>query len=114
MGYFYALGRRKSATARVRVQNGKGNIVVSVSHVELGVPHVGVGVPSAVDVVVRGDGGDDFAAHVHRSRPHPPVRDHAPAAQDQVRGAGSVGSRIGGGRHAVDRQSGLGLACWVV
>ena len=28
-GYFYALGRRKSATARVRVQRGKGNIVVN-------------------------------------------------------------------------------------
>ena len=27
--YFYALGRRKSATARVRVFNGKGNIVIN-------------------------------------------------------------------------------------
>ncbi|MEO7364073.1 MAG: 30S ribosomal protein S9 [Candidatus Saccharimonadales bacterium] len=27
--YFYALGSRKSATARVRVQSGKGNIVVN-------------------------------------------------------------------------------------
>jgi small subunit ribosomal protein S9 len=27
--YFYALGRRKSATARVRVTNGKGEIVVN-------------------------------------------------------------------------------------
>jgi small subunit ribosomal protein S9 len=27
--YFYALGRRKSATARVRLMNGKGNIVVN-------------------------------------------------------------------------------------
>jgi len=27
--YFYALGRRKSATARVRVQKGKGNMVVN-------------------------------------------------------------------------------------
>ena len=27
--YFYALGRRKSATARVRLQRGKGNIVVN-------------------------------------------------------------------------------------
>lgn len=27
--YFYALGRRKSATARVRLQSGKGNIVVN-------------------------------------------------------------------------------------
>lgn len=27
--YFYALGRRKSATARVRVQKGKGNLVVN-------------------------------------------------------------------------------------
>ena len=27
--YFYALGRRKSATARVRLQSGKGSIVVN-------------------------------------------------------------------------------------
>lgn len=27
--YFYALGRRKSATARVRLMNGKGNVVVN-------------------------------------------------------------------------------------
>lgn len=27
--YYYALGRRKSSTARVRVQTGKGNIVVN-------------------------------------------------------------------------------------
>lgn len=27
--YFYALGRRKSATARVRLMNGKGNIVIN-------------------------------------------------------------------------------------
>lgn len=27
--YYYALGRRKSATARVRVMNGKGNIVIN-------------------------------------------------------------------------------------
>ncbi len=27
--YFYALGRRKSATARVRLQTGKGNITVN-------------------------------------------------------------------------------------
>ncbi len=27
--YFYALGRRKSATARVRLQSGKGNIVIN-------------------------------------------------------------------------------------
>lgn len=27
--YFYALGRRKSATARVRLQNGKGNITIN-------------------------------------------------------------------------------------
>jgi len=27
--YFYALGRRKSATARVRLQGGKGSIVVN-------------------------------------------------------------------------------------
>ena len=27
--YFYALGRRKSATARVRLMGGKGNIVIN-------------------------------------------------------------------------------------
>ena len=27
--YYYALGRRKSATARVRLSNGKGNIVIN-------------------------------------------------------------------------------------
>lgn len=27
--YFYALGRRKSATARVRLMSGKGNIVIN-------------------------------------------------------------------------------------
>lgn len=27
--YFYALGRRKAATARVRVQGGKGNITIN-------------------------------------------------------------------------------------
>ncbi len=29
MGYFYGLGRRKSATARVRVQKGTGKVVVN-------------------------------------------------------------------------------------
>lgn len=29
MAYFYALGRRKSATARVRLSVGKGNIVIN-------------------------------------------------------------------------------------
>lgn len=27
--YFYALGRRKSSTARVRLQSGKGNLVIN-------------------------------------------------------------------------------------
>ena len=27
--YYYALGRRKSSTARVRVQNGKGNLTIN-------------------------------------------------------------------------------------
>lgn len=27
--YFYALGRRKSATARVRLSNGKGNVTIN-------------------------------------------------------------------------------------
>ncbi len=29
MAYFYALGRRKSATARIRLTKGKGNITVN-------------------------------------------------------------------------------------
>lgn len=29
MAYFYALGRRKSATARIRLSTGKGNIIVN-------------------------------------------------------------------------------------
>jgi len=29
MAYFYALGRRKSSTARIRLQKGKGNIVIN-------------------------------------------------------------------------------------
>ena len=29
MGYFYGLGRRKSATARVRVQKGSGKVVIN-------------------------------------------------------------------------------------
>jgi small subunit ribosomal protein S9 len=32
--YYYALGRRKSATARVRLMNGKGNITVNGKPVE--------------------------------------------------------------------------------
>lgn len=32
--YFYALGRRKSATARVRLQKGKGKIVINDKPVE--------------------------------------------------------------------------------
>ena len=27
--YFYALGRRKSSTARVRLQSGKGTIIIN-------------------------------------------------------------------------------------
>jgi len=27
--YFYALGRRKSSTARIRLQNGKGSIIIN-------------------------------------------------------------------------------------
>ncbi|CAN5685604.1 30S ribosomal protein S9 [soil metagenome] len=32
--YHYALGRRKSATARVRLQNGKGNFVINGKNVK--------------------------------------------------------------------------------
>lgn len=34
MNYFYALGRRKSATARVRLMTGKGNFTVNSKPVE--------------------------------------------------------------------------------
>jgi len=66
--YFYALGRRKSATARVRLQSGKGSIIVNGKPVEeyfsgseyllkeLNQPFEVVG-KDAFDVTVRVDGG---------------------------------------------------------
>jgi len=66
--YFYALGRRKSATARVRLQSGKGSIVINNKPAEeyfsgseyllkeLKQPFEVVG-KDAFDVTVRVDGG---------------------------------------------------------
>ena len=67
--YFYALGRRKSATARVRLQGGKGNIVVNekpakeyfadseVLLKELEKPFATLEMEKKFDVSVRVDGG---------------------------------------------------------
>lgn len=69
--YYYALGRRKSATARVRVQKGKGNITVNGKPVseylaasklltnELQKPFVTLEIPVSdydISVVVSGGG----------------------------------------------------------
>lgn len=66
--YFYALGRRKSATARVRLQSGKGSIVINDKPAseyfdgseyllnELKAPFEVVG-KDTFDVTVRVDGG---------------------------------------------------------
>jgi small subunit ribosomal protein S9 len=68
--YFYALGRRKSATARVRLQSGKGTIVINDKPAEayfagskqllqdLQAPFAALELPaSKYDVTVRVDGG---------------------------------------------------------
>src|SRR5665213_16290 len=69
--YFYALGRRKSATARVRLLKGKGNIVINGKPAEeyvqsskyllgkLGEPFGVLDIPNDFDisVVVSGGGG---------------------------------------------------------
>ena len=67
--YFYALGRRKSATARVRLKGGKGTIVVngkpaeeyfSTSQLllsELQKPFVVLEQENKFDITVRVDGG---------------------------------------------------------
>lgn len=67
--YFYALGRRKSATARVRLQTGKGSIVINdqpaadyfaaskaLLH-ELEAPFVALELPNKYDITVKVDGG---------------------------------------------------------
>ncbi len=67
--YFYALGRRKSSTARVRLQSGKGNILIndipaekyfSSSKVlihELQVPFAKLDFVNKYDVSVKVSGG---------------------------------------------------------
>lgn len=67
--YFYALGRRKSATARVRLQTGKGNIVINDKPAnlyfaesktlvgELQKPFSVLEIENKFDVTVKVDGG---------------------------------------------------------
>jgi small subunit ribosomal protein S9 len=67
--YFYALGRRKSATARVRLQGGKGTIVVNGKPAEeyfaeskfllneLNAPFVALQQENKYDISVRVTGG---------------------------------------------------------
>lgn len=67
--YFYALGRRKSATARVRLQGGKGSIVINGKPAEeyfagskyllheLQRPFAVLEIESKFDISVRVNGG---------------------------------------------------------
>lgn len=67
--YFYALGRRKSATARVRLQGGKGTIVINDKPAneyfadskdllgKLGEPFAAVGQENKFDISVKVSGG---------------------------------------------------------
>ena len=67
--YFYALGRRKSATARVRLQGGKGTIVINGAPAEeyladsknllneLNQPFVALQQENKYDITVRVTGG---------------------------------------------------------
>ncbi len=67
--YFYALGRRKSATARVRLQGGKGTITVNGKSAEeyfagsqlllteLNKPFATVEQENKFDITVKVDGG---------------------------------------------------------
>ncbi len=67
--YFYALGRRKSATARVRLQSGKGHIVVNDKPAEeyfagskmlleeLARPFTALQTENKFDITVHVDGG---------------------------------------------------------
>ncbi|MFA5003979.1 MAG: 30S ribosomal protein S9 [Candidatus Saccharimonadales bacterium] len=68
-GYFYALGRRKTATARVRLQTGKGTIVINDQPAEvyfanskallndLQAPFSALELPNKYDITVRVNGG---------------------------------------------------------
>lgn len=69
MAYFYALGRRKSATARVRLSSGKGSIVIndkpaneyfglsqSLMH-ELDRPFIALEQANKFDITVKVSGG---------------------------------------------------------
>ena len=67
--YFYGLGRRKSATARARLMNGKGNVMINDKKAteyfsnnqplvdELLQPLVLIGKDKAYDITVVVDGG---------------------------------------------------------
>lgn len=67
--YFYALGRRKSATARVRLQGGKGTITINGKPAEeyfatskslindLNKPFSAIEQENKFDITVRVDGG---------------------------------------------------------
>ncbi|HLZ15117.1 MAG TPA: 30S ribosomal protein S9 [Candidatus Saccharimonadales bacterium] len=67
--YFYALGRRKSATARVRLQGGKGSITINGKPAEeyfagsqllltkLGKPFTTLDQENKFDITARVDGG---------------------------------------------------------
>ena len=69
MSYFYGLGRRKSATARVRLATGKGNIIVNEKPVseyfdgsqnllsELNRPFMALEKENKYDISVRVSGG---------------------------------------------------------
>lgn len=69
MGYFYALGRRKSATARVRLSNGKGVITVNDKPAaeyfadsqallsELNRPFAALDIENKYDITVKVSGG---------------------------------------------------------
>lgn len=68
-GYFYALGRRKTATARVRLQAGKGTIVINDQPAEvyfagskallndLAAPFTALELENKFDITVKVDGG---------------------------------------------------------
>jgi small subunit ribosomal protein S9 len=67
--YFYALGRRKAATARIRLQGGKGNIVINDKPAaeylagsefllgELNAPFKAIDAEGKYDISVRVTGG---------------------------------------------------------
>jgi len=67
--YFYALGRRKSSTARIRLTNGKGNITINQKPAEeylasskyllneLSQPFIVIDKVNKFDVSARVDGG---------------------------------------------------------